>query len=132
MDWIASTWDRYPNWVRWPVVVTLALVAYSLLNALGERDVVAGAVQIFAATVLRYGMIAIAIGAGYFVGRLIYKRFGNALAALGFGMLIGLTIAAFGSGALRSLPGVGWRIEAMDNSDCYVDWDGRSNPTVCD
>jgi hypothetical protein len=31
-----------------------------------------------------------------------------------------------------NIPGVGWRFRAMINSDCYVDWDGRSNPTVCE
>jgi hypothetical protein len=35
--------------------------------------------------------------------------------------------------AFEGLPGVGWRLrEMVSSSDCYVDWDGRSNPTVCE
>lgn len=48
-------------------------------------------------------------------------------------LAIGLIAAAAVLATIASqLPTYGWSSGSSGGGDCYTDWDGRSNPTVCD
>ena len=123
-------WSAWPTWAKW----ASAIAAIGLLEAVGiasqERDFFAALIQHTLAVVLRYGMLALAIGGGWWVGTKVAKRSKTWLGWVA-GIAFGLAVVWFGMDAIGALPGVGWRITAMNSSGCYVDWDGRSNPSTC-
>lgn len=124
-------WSTLPTWAKWTIGISVVVLIDAVSVARHERDFFAGLAEHSVAIVLRYGTLAITIAAGVWVGMQVAKRSKAWLgwvAGIGAAVAVGLVTMS----ATAAIPGVGWRIEAMNNSDCYVDWDGRSNPTVCD
>ncbi len=114
----ADIWMRLPLWTNW--------------SAWGERDFIDGIAQTFVARVFYYGAMAASLAAGIWSGMATAARSGRNW----HGWIVGVAIAVVIYGVIdragQALPGVDWRIKAMQNSDCYTDWDGRSNPVVCE
>ncbi|WP_375598312.1 hypothetical protein [Devosia sp. Naph2] len=123
-------WSAWPTWAKWASGIGTVVLIEAVMVASGERNFFAGLVEHSVAVVLRYGMIALAFGGAYWVGTRIAKRSSNWLGWVA-GIVFCLAVIWFGMDIITSLPGVGWRVTAMMNSDCYTDWDGRSNPSVC-
>ena len=123
-------WSAWPTWARWASGIGALVLIEAVMVASQERDFFAGLVEHSFALVLRYGVLAAAFGGGVWVGMQIGKRSRQWIGWVA-GVVVFFGISFVGYAVTTSLPGVGWRITAMMNSDCYVDWDGRANPTVC-
>ncbi len=132
MDSIIATWERLPLWAKWVCGISGLFIVTSVWPALHERHFLSSFIEIFIANVLHWGLVigsfADAIWGGLRVANMTGRGWLGWVAGLVIFGVIGVGIGA----SLRKLPGVGWRLDAMSNSDCYTDWDGRSNPTVCD
>ncbi|CAD7044677.1 hypothetical protein REJC140_03852 [Pseudorhizobium endolithicum] len=100
--------------------------------AWGERDFVSGFFEAFIAVILQWGGIAASFGGAFWAGTSVFRRTERHLLAWPAGILIFAAVALSFQEIGASIPGVGWRLEAMQDSSCYTDWDGRSNPTVCE
>ena len=126
-----ETWSGWPTWVKWTSGLGAVVLLEAVSVASGERDFLTGMVEHSAALVLRYGVLALAVGAGWWVGLKIAERTKTWIGVVS-GITLFLLIGGLGLPMVTSIPGVGWRVAAMSSGDCYTDWDGRSNPTVCD
>ncbi len=125
-----NKWSAWPTWAKWASVIGAIVLIEAVGVASQERDFAAALVQHTIAVVLRYGMIVLAFGGGWWVGTRIAKRSNNGLGWVA-GIVFAVAVIWFGLDAIAALPGVGWRVTAMMDSGCYTDWDGRSNPSVC-
>lgn len=114
--------DRMPQWIVMPLGILLLCAPLALLIALGDalQDVIFGGVPgpIASATLAVFGLALIWGGFKGVLGR--QWRGGDRKARL-FIVLGWMSFAAF-----IALGGL------LHDPRCYVDWDGRSNPTVCD
>lgn len=122
-------WSAWPTWAKWTSGIGAVVLVEAVMVASGERDFAAALVQHIAALILRYGMIALAIGGGWWVGVKVAKRWKPWIGWVA-GIAFGLAVVWFGIDAIAAIPGVGDRVMAMGGG-CSVEWDGRSNPTVC-
>ena len=126
-----ETWSGWPTWAKWTSGLGAVVVPQAAFSAAGESDFVSGFGQEIVATVLRYGLMVVGVGVGIWMGMQVAKR-----TRTWFGWTAGLivfsAVMVFGTNIAEALPGVGWRIKAMNDNTCHTDWDGRSNPTVCD
>lgn len=125
-------WSEWPAWARWTSGIGAIVLLDSVRAAWGERDFVAGVAETFAAYLLYYGGLAGALAAGAWIGSKIAK----ASSKDWLGWLIGIvTVAVLWLGLANitdHIPGVSWRMKAMGGGDCHAEWDGWSNPVVCD
>ncbi len=123
-------WSAWPTWAKWASGIGGVVLIEAIGVASQERNFGAALIQHSFALVLRYGVLAAAISGGVWAGMQIGKRSRQWVGWVA-GIVLFFAIAFVGYDIARSIPGIGWRITAMMDSDCYVDWDGRSNPTVC-
>lgn len=128
---IVDSWTGWPTWAKWASGIAAVVVAQAAITASGERDFLTGFIENIAAIVLRYGVVVGGIALAIWLGIKIAKRTRPSIGWVA-GIIIVLVVLRLGSDITRSIPGVGWRVDAMKNDPCHVDWDGRSNPTVCD
>ena len=132
MDRAISTWMALPLWAKWATAIFGLIFLDSVRSAWGERNFVGGVAESFVAYVLFYGIPIGCIAAGIWIGTNVADRSGKQW----LGWFVGVA-AAFCVGiglqiVVSDIPGVSWRLKAINNSDCYTDWDGRSNPVVCE
>ena len=127
-----SAWEAWPLWARMASGVMALFVADSVITAWGTRDFIGNLIEAFFAQILYWGGPLLSIAAGVLVGRWIQAKSRSAGVAWGSGIVTAFVLFGMIELGVREIPGVGWRIEAMRDSNCYTDWDGRSNPTVCD
>ena len=130
--WVADRWRELPTWAKWAVGISAILLIDSFRLAWGERRFVAALAESFVANALYWGLIlgglAGAIWLGMYVAGRSSKHWLGWVA--GVGAYVGAVFVLLP--AFSGIPGIGWRFNLIMNSDCYVDWDGRSNPTVCE
>jgi hypothetical protein len=126
-----DTWSAWPVWAKWTSGIGAVVLIEAVSVASQERNFLAGLIEHAAALVLRYGTLALAVGGGIWIGMQIAKRSKTWIGVVG-GIGTFLVLGVVGLQIVTGIPGVGWRITAMSSGDCYVDWDGRSNPTVCE
>lgn len=126
-----DSWSAWPVWAKWTSGIGAVVLIEAVSVASQERNFVAGLIEHAFALVLRYGVLVLAVGGGIWIGMQIAKRSKTWLGVLA-GIALFLLVGVVGMQVVTSIPGVGWRVTAMVNSDCYTDYDGRSNPTVCD
>lgn len=126
-----DTWNDWPIWAKWTSGIGAVVLIEAVSVASRERNFAAGLIEHAFALVLRYGILAAAVGGGIWIGTMLAKRLGNWVGVVA-GIAVFLVVGVGALGWATSLPGVGWRIAAMSSTDCYTDWDGRSNATVCD
>ena len=125
-----DTWNAWPVWAKWTSGIGAVVLIEAVSVASRERNFLAALVEHSVALVLRYGILAAAVGGAVWIGAKIHKRTPWAGWVVGIGLFF--LIGVGGMSVATSLPGVGWRVAAMADSDCRTEWDGRSNPTVCD
>ena len=131
MERILDLWLRWPIAARWTSGIGILWVVLAAFPALRASHPAAAFGENFVALGIHYGLMAAGLAIGVWAGRWVAERTGKAW----LGWTIG--IAVFGVVSLAQFPlgdffGVSSRLDEMFNSDCYVDWDGRSNPTACD
>lgn len=130
MDAIGRVWRPLPSWAKWVVGVAGVILLDAVTSSVGDRRFVASVAENFVAKILYYGVPLGSVALGVLAGMRIHTRYSNSIAWIG-----GISVAFATSFVLFALtsdiPGVSWRLQRMQNSDCYVDWDGRSNSTVC-
>ncbi len=97
-----------------------------------ERDFVSGFFQSYLAIVLYYAGFLCATAAGIWVGVRAVERSRRNWLGWGAGLVCAVVVYAFFEGVIDEMPGVKWRVDAMRDSNCHTDWDGRTNPVVCD
>ncbi|RSB82466.1 hypothetical protein EFR00_30435 [Rhizobium sophoriradicis] len=130
LDGVVSAWLRLPIWGRWVTGVAALFAASSVGPAIREGDPLAF-VENFLALTFHYGIVIGAFVCAIWGGVKIAERTQTNWVGWATGLAIFVAFVMV-MGTFQRLPGIGWRMKAMSNSDCYVDWDGRSNPTVCD
>jgi len=131
-DWLVDRWNELPTWAKWTVGVGVILTLDAIRMAWGERRFVAALAESFVANLLYWGLVAGGLAAAIWIG----VRVAITSHKSWLGWVVGV-VTYLGSGFIllpifQQIPGVGWRFESLFSSDCYVDWDGRSNPTVCE
>jgi len=128
---IIEAWAQWPLSARWISGVGMFWTVSALYLAIGERNPAAAFGESFVALGLHYGLMFGPIALGIWLGPKITNHTGKSWIAWSVG--IGLVMAGF---FLRDLMGgyfgVSDKLDGLLNSGCYTDWDGRSNPTVCD
>ncbi|MBD9558444.1 hypothetical protein [Ensifer sp. ENS03] len=130
IDNLVSAWLRLPVWGRWLTGVATVFAVSSIGPAIRERDILAF-IENFLALTFHYGIVIAGFVCSIWGGLKVAERSERNWLGWLAGLLIFIAFAMV-LGTFQRLPGIGWRMEAMGNSDCYIDWDGRSNPTVCD
>ena len=132
IDTMVALWSRLPLWGKWASGIFALFFLNSIGPAFHERHFLPAFLGNFAALTLHWGLIALGFGGAVWLGMKIATKTGKTwlgwVTGLAFLMLIAGPITFF----FQGLPGVGKRLSALSDTDCYVDWDGRTNPTVCD
>lgn len=125
-DW----WWGLPTWGKWVTAICGVFAVSSIGPAFQEGDPVVF-IENFLALTFRYGIMFGSFALAIWAGIRVAQHYGRSWA----GWLVGICIMIMSvtvMGTFERLPGIGWRMKAMSNSDCYTDWDGRSNPVVCE
>ena len=131
MGRIFNTWLSWSIAVRWISGIGLFWVVSAILPAFRERNPAAAFGENFVALGLHYGLMLGSIAVGIWLGPKIVERTGKTWIAWVFG--IGLFVAAvIIREPLGNFFGVSDKLDVLLNPDCYIDWDGRSNSTVCE
>lgn len=131
MEGLFEAWLRWPLAARWISGIGALWFVSALLPALKSSRPAAAFGEYFVALGIHYGLMAGGAALGIWLGPKITERTGKIWLAWTVG------VAIFLVGMLAQVPlgkffGVSARLDEMFDSDCYVDWDGRSNPTVCE
>jgi hypothetical protein len=126
-----DAWLRWPVAPRWLSGIGAVWFLSALLPAFSERDPAAAFGANFVTLGVFFGLMAGSIALAIWLGQRIIDRTGQHWLA----WLVGVSL--FMGGAMAQNPlgdffGVTSQLDSLLNSDCYVDWDGRSNPRVCD
>lgn len=129
---LMDRWEQLPTWAKWTIGVSAFYLIVSVFDAWGEERFVGGIAESLVARVVVDGSFVGGLIGGVVLGRWAFLRTGK---NVWIGWLAGI-VAFMAIGSLRFLgeavPGVGWRIRMMNDSNCETDWDGRANPTVCE
>lgn len=132
MQAIGRVWWSLPTWGKWVAGIAAVVLIDAIGASIGERRFVAAVAENFAARILYYGTPLGGSALGALAGIRIHRHFQSDWMAWSGGVIVALgAIVALGI-VTSDIPGVGWRIKQARDSGCYVDWDGRANPTVCD
>lgn len=126
-----ETWSRWPPAGRWISGISAFWIVSALLPAFKEQNPAAAFGENFVALGLYYGLMFGSIALGLWLGPIIIDRSGKHWMA----WVVGLGLFFMGMVVQQPLGkffGVSSQLDGLLNPDCYVDWDGRSNPTVCD
>lgn len=123
-------WSALPVWAKWGTGIGAIVLIEAVGVASQERNFAAGLVEHTVALVLRYGLMALGFGGGIWLGAQVARRSKPWLGWVA-GAAFAFVVLGVGMNTITSIPGIGWRVTAMMGSDCYVDWDGRSNPRGC-
>lgn len=132
IDTMKTRWLRLPVWGKWISGLAALFLISSIGPALNERHFLPALFQNFVALSLHWGLIALAFGGAIWIGLKVAVRSGKNWLGWVIGLFIVIIVAGPVSGFFEGLPGVGEKLSALGNSDCYTEWDGRSNPVVCD
>jgi hypothetical protein len=124
-------WNGWPIWAKWASGIAAVVLFEAVSVASQERNFAAALIEHSAALVLRYGILALAIGGGIWIGMKIAKRSRQWVGWVA-GIMVFAIVTIVCYDITEGIPGVGWRMSAMLDNDCVVEWDGRSNATVCD
>ncbi len=127
---IQHWWWNLPTWGKWTTAICGIFALSSLGPAFHEGDPLAF-IENFLALIFRYGTMFGSFAVAVWSGIRIAEHTGRSW----LGWVVGICVIALSAtvmGTFERLPGIGGRMKAMSNSDCYTDWDGRTNPTVCD
>ncbi|MBE1506519.1 hypothetical protein [Rhizobium viscosum] len=130
LDSCISAWLRLPVWGRFATAIFGLFAISSIGPAIHERSPVAFIESFLALTfhwALVLGSFASAIWGGVKVAEKLARNWIGWVVGTAIFITFGFVYVIF-----EQLPGIGWRMESVRNSNCYVDWDGRTNPTVCD
>lgn len=126
---IIDSWAGWPTWAKWASGIAAVVVAQAAITAAGERDFLTGFIEEVVAVVLHYGIILGGLAFAIWLGMTVASRTSKNWLGWVAGGVIFLGVS-FVNEITTSIPGVGWRIEAMGR--CTTDWDGRTNHTDCD
>jgi MFS family permease len=128
---IFDAWLNWPASARWTSGVCLIWILSALLPSFRERNPAGAFGENLLALGLYYGLMFGGIALGICIGAKIADRTGQAWLAWVVG--VGLFVAAvFLRQPLGEFFGVSERLESLMNPDCYIEWDGRSNSSVCE
>ncbi|TNM65070.1 hypothetical protein [Aliirhizobium smilacinae] len=127
-----ARWLRLPLWGKWVSGLAVVFLWSSIGPALNERHFLPALFQNFVALSLHWGLIALAFGGAIWAGLKVAAKTGKSWLGWVVGLVVVVVIAGPVTGLFEGLPGVGKRLSDLGNSDCYTEWDGRSNPVVCD
>lgn len=130
MSRIFDAWMNWPLAARWISGIGALWIVSALLPAVRERNPAAAFGENFVALGLHYGLMFGSIAMGIWLGPKIIDRTGKAWIAWAFGVGLFVT-GVLAQGPLGEFFGVSDQLDSLMNPDCYIDWDGRSNPTVC-
>ncbi|MDQ0420971.1 hypothetical protein J2045_001998 [Peteryoungia aggregata LMG 23059] len=123
-------WMGLPTWAKWVTGISAVFALSSIGPAIRERDPLAF-VENFLALTFHYGLIigsfATAIWGGVKIAEATRRNWAGWVSGIAI-----FVAFAFVSLTFQRLPGIGSRMKGFSNSDCHIEWDGRSNPTVCD
>jgi MFS family permease len=124
-------WLKWPLSARWISGILVVWIVSALPQALRERRPAAAFGENLVALGIYYGFAAGSIALSIWVGPKIAERTGQSWLAwvAGIGMFVA---AVFAQRPVGEFFGVSEQLEELANPECYTDWDGRSNPTVCD
>lgn len=122
----------WPLWARWASAIGLIVALDAARMAWPERDFIAGFAAAFTAILFKWGAPICAIAAGVWTGVRAADRTNSTAVGWGIGIVVCVVVGGTLFQVADQLPGVGWRLDAMMNDNCYTDWDGRANPVVCD
>lgn len=131
-DMMKARWLRLPLWGKWVSGLAVVFLWSSIGPALNERHFLPALFQNFVALSLHWGLIALAFGSAIWAGLKVAAKTGKNWLGWVTGLFILIIVAGPVSGFFEGLPGVGKKLSALGSSDCYTEWDGRSNPVVCD
>ena len=128
---IFYVWMTWPAAARWASGIIAFWILSAILPAFHEPNPAAAFGENFVALGVHYGLLFGGIGLAVWFGRKIFEKTGKAWLAwmLAIGMF---AIAGFAQLPLGSALGVSAKLESLMNSDCYVEYDGRTSLTVCD
>lgn len=132
VDRLFSSWLNWPLWARWASVVGVLGALDAMRMAWPERDFLTGFAQSLVAIAFKYGAPVLSIAAGWWLGAKVARRSNVNWLGWVAGVSIAIGVAFTLYSLAESFPGVKWRLDAMDSDNCYTDWDGRTNPVVCD
>jgi fructose-specific phosphotransferase system IIC component len=132
IDIVMTRWMRLPLWGKWITSIVAVFFVSSISQSIDEHHFLQALFQNFFAITLHWGLIALAFGGAIWAGMKIADRTGNYWLGWAVGLVIVVVMAGPVNDFFESLPGVGKRLSALRDSDCYTEWDGRSNPMVCD
>ncbi|MGF7162362.1 hypothetical protein FHS85_004016 [Rhodoligotrophos appendicifer] len=126
------TWIENPSCIKAVTVISILFLFDAIRAAWGERHFVAGVAEALVASVLHYGLPLVAVGCGICVGLVIAGRFKTKWLHWIGGIIAALGVFAGLSSVTDNIEGVSWRMKELRDGRCYTDWDGRSNPTLCE
>ncbi len=132
LDQLLMSWLRLPLWAKWASAICVLVLLDSIRFAWGERDFVDGVVQTFVASIFYYGGMFAGVGTGIWVGIRVAEKSNKNWLGWFVGVIAATVVYGLIDRTASALPGVDWRVKAMRDSNCYTEWDGRSNPVVCE
>jgi hypothetical protein len=97
----------------------------------GSRNIFPQFFYQFFGRVLYYGFVVGSFAGAIYFGMKTSKKYSKSW----LGWVVGISVFAcimLIMDLAKEIPGIGSVMKGMQNSDCYIDWDGRANPTVCD
>ena len=131
MGRLFEAWLEWPIPARWLSGVTAFWIISALAPAFYSSNPAATFGEYFVGLGIHYGLMVGGIALGIWIGKILYSRTESAWISWGVG--IGVFIFfGFLRIPLGEFFGVSDVLEKLLDSDCYTDWDGRSNPTVCE
>ena len=125
--------DASLSWYKQPWFGILAFLAVigGIYGAWGDKRPIGGFFEGAFASMLYPAPLVIAYvaaAAGGSVGEGVKSR----LAGWVFGVIVFIVLGGIFAVVTEKIPGVGWRLAAMNNSDCDAELVGPSNITVCE
>lgn len=128
---IFDAWLRWSLAARWTSGVAAVWVVSSLVPALHERHIAASFGANFVALGLHYGLMVGSIAVSILLAPKISSATGKEWLPWVVGFLL-FVLAAVVEAPLGKALGVSKQLDGINDSGCYTDWDGRSNPSVCE
>lgn len=126
-----GAWMEWPAATRWISGIGVIWIVSALLPAFHSNNPAAAFGENLAALGIHYGLMLGSIALGILLGPKIETITDRAWVPWAVGIAL-FFIAAFIRVPLGELFGVSSKLDSLLNTECYVDWDGRSNSTVCE
>jgi len=122
----------WPQWARWASAIAALIGFDAFFFSWGEDDFGSSFTASSAAILIYHARSIGSVAAGIYLGVKVASYFKKSWLGWIVGILCTLTLFEAIDSLKYALPGVPERVRALQDSDCHTDWDGRSNPTVCD